>query len=135
MATSYPLNKLTGFRANADLSSYQFMYVCLNSSGLVIAGVTDQKCGLGILLNKPSAQYAACEIAGPGSIVGAVSGAATAIGDKLQLEVADAGKLIVAGDDTVVCALALEVGADGVVTEVLIETPHLCADVSDEGTT
>lgn len=135
MATSGNINKITGLRANADLSSYQNMYVSLNSTGLVIAGVTNQKCCLGILLNKPSAQYEACEIAGPGSIVGAVSGAATAIGDKLQLEVADAGKLITATDDSVVVGMALEVGADGVVTEVLLETPHLCADVSDEGTT
>ena len=133
MATSYPINKITGLLANADLSSYQNMYVALNSSGLVILGVTAQTSGLGILLNKPSAQYAPCEIAGPGSIVPAVCGETIAPADTLMLETADAGKLIKGEDDKVIVGLALTAGADGTMADVLLYSPHLTADASDEG--
>lgn len=124
-------HKTTGLKAGADLSAYQFHYCNLEADGDV--NVTNVEVGaLGILLNKPTAGKA-CEIAGPGSIVGAHGGATFAPGDMLMVENADVGKLIKATNDHVYVAQALEAGADGSVTKVRLTEPTHCADVSKVG--
>jgi len=134
-SSEYPIYPITGIMANADFKTtdYTGYYICLNSSGKGILGVTTCAGGLGILLNKPYTNEP-MEIAGPGSICYGVAGAAIAPGDVVMLEEADAGKLIKATNDNVICGLALETAsADLARFQVLILTPHLCADVSDEG--
>lgn len=124
-------HKITGLLAAADLSSYQYYYVMINSSGTV-ALANAQTGGLGILLNKPIAGQV-CEIAGPGSIVGAHCGGTTGAGDMLMVETGDAGKLIKATNGLVNVARALEAGADGSVTRVYVCEPNESVDVSKNG--
>jgi len=121
-------HKLTGLLAGADLSTYQYYYVMLDANGVVqLANL--QVGSLGILLNKPTSGQA-CDIAGFGSIVGAHGGATFAAGDVLMVETGDPGKLIKATDGLAVVAQALEAGADGTRSMVLLFPPTDCDDVS-----
>jgi hypothetical protein len=120
----------SGLKAGADLSAKQYYCVMLEADGDANVA-TAQTAFLGILLNKPTSGLA-CEIGGPGYIGGAYAGGTFAPGDKLMVDTGD-GMLVIATDDKVVVATALQTGADGSIVDVIVETPHLCADVSDEG--
>lgn len=133
MATSCNVqyHQITGLLAGADLSSYQYYYVMIDSAG-VVQVANAQTGGLGILMNKPESGQV-CDIAGFGSVVPAHGGATFAAGDVLMVETGDAGKLIKATDGLCVVGMALEAGADGSRTRVLLFPPTDCDDVSVPG--
>ncbi|MBD3207819.1 hypothetical protein GF319_15925 [Candidatus Bathyarchaeota archaeon] len=126
-------HKITGILASTDYNttSYQNYGVMINSDGEAVLA-SAQTGFLGVLLNEPN-DGEPCEIAGPGSIVGVHGGGSFTAGDVLMIETGDAGKFVIATNDKVVVALALEDGADGSVTRALILPPTLCSDVSDVG--
>ena len=116
--------------ASADLTSYQYYWTMLNSSGTV-AVATAQTCNLGPLLNKPYTGEG-CTIGRCGEIQPAYVGGTVAAGDALMIDTND-GMLIIATNDKVVVAFAMEAGVDGEVISVLVKCPSLCSDVSDLG--
>lgn len=106
--------------ANADLSSYQYRFVDINSSGkaaLAAAGVGVD----GILQNKPAAANRAASVAGtPGQISKMVAGAAITAGADISPDSVGRGVTATSGD--VVAAKALEAASGaGVIISVLLK--------------
>ncbi len=72
--------------AAADYSSGQYTLMVLDSDGKALQATTTTASFIGVLMNKPSAEDQAAEIAGPGSIVKVLSGDTIAEGDKITAE-------------------------------------------------
>jgi len=106
--------------AGADLSSDQFKYVKLNSSGqVVLAG--DGEYAVGVLMNKPSAAGQAAEVAplSQGSIYKVAAGGALAtIGTELASDATGRAAAAATGERLTGIQLSVAGGA-GEVIEVL----------------
>lgn len=124
-------HKIVGYLAGAALTAYQFHYCNMEADGDINVTAV-QAGGMGVLLNKP-ASGAACEIAGPGSIVPCKVAANVTPGLALMVDTGNVGQLIPATDDTVVVAFSLDTTASGALAPVLVVAPVTCADVSDIG--
>ena len=109
------------FVAGADLSTKQYTFVKLNSSGEVIAAAAATDIPIGVLQNNPtSGAEASVTIVGGTKIV-----AGAAIGEGALVGTSSTGKAValVAGTDTtkyVVGTLLTESGADGDIVSAVV---------------
>lgn len=114
--------------ASADLSSYQYYFVDVDTSGLAaVVASAGAKC-VGILLNKPSAANAASEIAdiAAGGICKVKAAAAITCGDEIT-PAAD-GRAQTATSSQIVVGRALEAAAAaGVVIAVKLGPTYVKA--------
>ena len=72
--------------AAANYATNQYCLMVLDSDGKALLATTTTASFIGVLMNKPSAEDQAAEIAGVGSIVKVLSGDTIAEGDKITAE-------------------------------------------------
>jgi hypothetical protein len=117
MAYQGVLMTIPGLVAGADLSAQQFRVMKLTGNLTVgLAGAGEK--AIGILQNDPALVGEAASVAHAG-VSKAVLGGVVAAGNKLASTAA--GALVVADTDDYVVAIALEAGASGDVSNVLLE--------------
>jgi hypothetical protein len=103
--------------AYIDLSSYQYYPVIATGQYVTVASaVTDHP--IGILLNKPSAKEGAASICIGGRCKAKIGGT-TALGTLLGVDT-DGMLIPVTADTKRFCAVALDIGADGDIIDVLV---------------
>ena len=115
MASSKPILTDT-FPVSADLSADQFLFVTLNSSGLIILPAAEGDLALGVLDDTPRAgTHGTVVMAGIAKVI-----AGTSITPMQQLSADTTGKAIAADTGDTVVALALQAAASGDVFSVLL---------------
>jgi len=123
MALQESLTTIT-LPAAGDLSSSQYLFVDINSSGqAAVVGTAGAK-AIGVLQNDPAAagRDAAVAIAGK---VKVLAGGTIAIGAKVQSTAA--GKALLAASGDHVLGTAASAGADGSYMEVVLGSNHILA--------
>lgn len=105
--------------AAADYSAKQYCLMVLDSDGKALLATTTSASFIGVLMNKPSAEDQAAEIAGPGSIVKVKSADTINEGDKIT---AEAGGLALATttDTNHYAGIALSPAGDGEYFEMIV---------------
>lgn len=119
MATSHPTDTIPGLKSGADLSSKQYHFVKLDSSGNVVACSATTDVPIGILQNAPDNTYEKAAVVACGGTSKLVAGGALATpGTALGTTAAGRAQAATSAQYSI-CRSVGTTGADGDILEVV----------------